>query len=283
MNRTRCTRCWSSLALWVVALAPAMLGAQAVVDSANRYPSVGTVMVWRVDGAGRPVELRGFASGTLVRERVMLTAGHFTGPATALGALPPTIRIFASFSPDRAKDPATWIPVVAWATHPSMPHCPPPPRCDPTDDDLVAPLQPGIADVGLVFLAYAPPGVSPARLADAGALDRAEGAPTTIVGYGLTSPGVREVPPDTARWDGRRRLRTSTVRRVVDATWALWSIPSFVCSGDSGGGIFLGDRLVANVSDGGRDCRRQNNNNRLDTRAMRRWIEETVRSWRGGG
>lgn len=256
--------------------------AQAVVDVDDRYPHVGVLMVWRVDDAGRPVELRGFASGTLIRDRVMVTAGHFTAPATSLGALPPSVRIVASFSPTDPRDRATWIPVVRFATHPSMPHCPPPPQCDPTDDSLVAPLQQGIADVGLVVLAHAPPGIRPARLAAHGALDGAEGVTTTIVGYGTTTPQRRSVPPDSVQWDGKRRIRTSRVRRVIDETWALWSLPSHVCSGDSGGGIFLrgadGERLVASVSDGGRDCRSHNNNNRLDTRAIQRWMEEALRS-----
>ena len=261
--------------------------AQATVDLENRSANVGAIMVWRVDDAGKPVELRGFASGTLIRDRVIVTAGHFTGPATALGSLPPSIRMFASFSATDAKDPTTWIPVVRQATHPSMPHCPPPPQCDPTDDVLVAPLEPGIADVGLVFLAQAPPGIRPARLAAPGTLDRSEGMQMTIVGYGTTTPR-RNAPAGTAiadLWDGKRRVRTSALRRVVDETWALWSIPSYVCSGDSGGGIFLnlnstvGPRevLAANVSDGGRDCRRQNNNNRLDTRSVQRWINGAVR------
>jgi len=114
----------------------------------------------------------------------------------------------------------------------------------------------------------------------------------TIVGYGTTMPS-RTAPPGTAiseMWDGKRRIRTSTLRKVVDETWALWSIPSYVCSGDSGGGIFLnpsptvasGDVLAANVSDGGRDCRRHNNNNRLDTRSIQNWINETLRSHPGG-
>ena len=107
------------------------------------------------------------------------------------------------------------------------------------------------------------------------------------MGYGTLTP-QRPRKDDTSPWDGKRRVRTSRVRKVVDETWALWSIPSYVCSGDSGGGIFLdttgkkgGARLVANVSDGGVDCRRHNNNNRLDTPAIQRWIEDAV--WQLGG
>jgi hypothetical protein len=269
-----------------VLLGPVPSSAQATIDAENSYPNVGAIMVWRVDDSGKPVELRGFASGTLIRPHVMITAGHFTAPVKALGEIPPTIRIFASFSATNARDPGTWIPVIALATHPSMPHCPPPPQCDPTDDILVAPLQPGIADVGLVFLERAAGNIEPAVLAAPGMLERSEGARTTIVGYGTTSPGrASGLPVDAWPWDGKRRIRSSAVRKIVDDTWGLWSIPSHVCSGDSGGGIFLtgrsnraAERLVANVSDGGRDCRRQNNNNRLDTRAIQEWIDDTVKA-----
>ena len=46
------------------------------VDLENRYANVGVIMVWAVDDAGKPRDLRGFASGTLIRDRVMLTAGR---------------------------------------------------------------------------------------------------------------------------------------------------------------------------------------------------------------
>ncbi len=259
--------------------------AQAVVDGENNYSNVGAIMVWRVDDSGKPVQLMAFASGTLIQPRVMVTAGHVTAPTKAMGGLPPTIRMFASFSATDARDPSTWIPVIAQATHPSMPHCPPPQGCDPTDDVLVAPLEPGIADVGLVILEHAPANVKPAVLATPGTLDRSEGALTTIVGYGTIAPAAKDVAVGAWPWDGKRRIRTSTVRRIVDETWGLWSIPSYVCFGDSGGGIFLTARsscaaaiLVANVSDGGGDCRRHNNNNRLDTRAIQKWIDDTIRA-----
>ena len=43
----------------------------------------------------------------------------------------------------------------------------------------------------------------------------------TIVGYGTTMPR-RNAPPGTTiseMWDGKRRIRISTLRRVVDETW----------------------------------------------------------------
>jgi hypothetical protein len=285
MTHPRTSSAPATVAIIALGFGSMTMSAQVTVDLENRYSNVGVIMVWRVDQAGKPVELRGFASGTLIRDHVMVTAGHFTAPVKALGSVPPSIRIFASFSPTDAKNPATWIPVVGQVTHPSMPYCPPPPQCDPTDEILVAPLEPGIADVGLVFLATAPPLIRAARFAEPGALDRSEGSPMTIVGYGTTTPRTRDAPVDITMWDGKRRVRTSTLRRVVDETWALWSIPSHVCSGDSGGGIFLNPDpgvaadvlLAANVSDGGLDCRRHNNNNRLDTRSIQEWITDTVR------
>ncbi len=266
------------------------ISAQATVDVENKYSNVGAIMVWGVDDAGRPTELRGLRQrhtdwgsrdgdgGSLHR------AGHRTRLAAAVD---PNCCELQSNRRQGSEDVDSGGPAVV--THPSMPHCPPPPQCDPTDEILVAPLEPGIADVGLVFLAYAPPGIAAARLAEPGTLESSEGAPTTIVGYGTTTPRDRKAPPSPATWDGKRRTRTSILRRVVDETWGLWSIPSYVCSGDSGGGIFLNritsvanqEVLAANVSDGGQDCRRHNNNNRLDTLSIQNWISEALRQRTG--
>src|SRR5215211_2195578 len=99
------------------------LSGQVTVDLDNRYSNVGTIMFWRVDDAGKPVQLVAFASGTLIRDRVMVTAGHVTGPATALGSMPSDVRAVVSFSPTDARNPDTWILVARQVSHPSMPRC----------------------------------------------------------------------------------------------------------------------------------------------------------------
>ena len=269
----------------LVVLGSLSASAQATVDTENSYPNVGAIMVWRVDDSGKPVELRGFASGTLIRPRVMITAGHFTRQPRRWVSCHPR------FACSRASvQRMHGIPHVDSGDRPG--HA-------PVDAALPAAAamrsdrrNPGRSTRTrhcrrrTVFLERAPANIQPAVLAAPGTLERSEGARTTIVGYGLTSPGrALGVAVDAWPWDGQRRIRASAVRRIVDETWGLWSIPSYVCSGDSGGGIFLtarssrtAEQLVANVSDGGQDCRRHNNNNRLDTRAIQTWIDDTLKA-----
>ena len=97
-----------SAVLGPLLIGPMAPSTQVTPDVDNQFPNVGVIMVWIVDQAGNPVQLLGFASGTLIRDRVMVTAGHFTAPATALGGmLPSFIRVFASFSPTDARDPSS--------------------------------------------------------------------------------------------------------------------------------------------------------------------------------
>ena len=184
--------------------------------------------------------------------------------------------------------------MTAQVTHPSIPFCPPPDFCDPTTSDVFEPLQDGIADVGLVFIEHAPLAVEPAVLAHPNKLGgpHAPGTQTVIAGYGVTAPAPGGGPPDPSEFDGKRRIRDSIFLGVVNDTWGIWSLPSHVCFGDSGGGIIANahphnkkadQQLVANVSDGGIDCLSANNNNRLDTPSVHNWIRKTIKSVLGKG
>ena len=175
--------------------------------------------------------------------------------------------------------------MIKWrvVTHPSIPPCPGPPGCDPTTQDIFHASDPGIQATALVFLEQPVRHIARGKLAVPGVLETRKGArtPMTIVGYPLPSPDAEE-----ADWDGLRRFRASSLDTVLDENWATWSLPSNVCFGDSGAPIFLdrhpggqkeNEPLVANVSDGGIDCLSANTNARLDTKAVKKWIKETIR------
>ena len=258
----------------------------AVIDRFNLFPHVGALIIAVVpNDLGIPEGLVAFCSGTLIHERVFLTAGHCTGPGS-FAPLPPFIQVFVSFSPN-ALDQSTWRPVVDLITHPSIPPCPRPLGCDPTTQDIFHALDPGISDIGLAFLAEPVRGIRPARLSEADALESraATRPPMIFVGYGFTElEPDGEVPPPS-EWDGWRRVKASKLDRVVDDTWASWELPSRVCFGDSGGPTFFHARaqttpfdmsLVAVASDGGIDCVSPDYRARVDTAAVQQWIRDTI-------
>src|SRR6185295_8684084 len=188
-----------------------------LIDALNLFPSVGALLVVIVpNGLGIPEGVAAFASGTLIHERVFLTAGHFTGPGS-FAPLPPFIKVFVSLSPN-ALDRSTWRPVVEQITHPSIPPCPPPLGCDPTTQDVFHAPDPGISDIGLAFLAQPVRGIRPARLAAVGALESRAAArlPMIFVGYGFTGLGAGGEIPPVSEWDGWRRIKASKLDRVVD-------------------------------------------------------------------
>ena len=260
--------------------------AQGVIDVLNLFPQVGALLIVGMpNDVGFPVGIVAFCSGTLIHERAFLTAGHCTGPSS-FAPLPPFIQVFVSLSPN-ALDPSTWRPVVEQITHPSIPPCPPPLGCDPTTQDVFHALDPGISDIGLAFLAQPVRGIRPGRLAEVDALEsRTAGRlPMIFVGYGFTQPGPGGEIPPPSEWDGWRRIKASRLDRVVDETWASWQLPSQVCFGDSGGPTFFNAypltrpfdfSLVAVASDGGIDCISPDYRARVDTAAVRQWIQETI-------
>jgi hypothetical protein len=258
---------------------------QGVIDVLNLFPQVGALLiVGSPNDVGFPVGIVAFCSGTLIHERVFLTAGHCTGPSS-FAPLPPFVQAFVSLSPN-ALDPSTWRPVVEHVTHPSIPPCPPPSGCDPTTQDVFHAPDPGISDIGLEFLAEPVRGIRPAKLAEVGALEsRAARFPMIFVGYGFPNLGPGGGIPPVSTWDGWRRIKASELDRVLDETWASWKLPSRVCFGDSGGPTFFNARsllksfdvsLVAVASDGGIDCISPDYRARVDTTAVQRWIRDTI-------
>jgi hypothetical protein len=280
----------SSAAALIITLAiPALnrptsaLTSAEAVDSANAYPNVGVVMVWR--DAGNPLGLPGglatYVTGVLIHPQTILTAGHFTARiegASASGQLPSWLRVVASFSPN-AFDQSTWIDLNrargTCVAHPSFPRPCTPQSCP--FDDIDGQYEPGISDVGLCFLDAPVPGIRPARLANR-SLDRARvpGATMTIVGYGTTAPPPGG-PADTSNYEGIRRWGTSTVDQVVDQNWVTFNRdPVTVCFGDSGAPTFFKGRVVAVASDGAADCASADVRARVDSKEVRKWIKSEI-------
>ena len=209
-----------------------------LVDFFNLFPNVGAFLVWaEPNDAGFPEGLLGRCTATLVHERALLTAGHCTAPA-ATGELP-FIKFYVTFSPN-ALDRSSWRAVSGQVAHPSLPPCPPPDLC------TFRGLDPGILDIGLVFLS------EPARHIPLSALTR----------------------PNTLERN----------RATVDNEWASWSLPGVVCFGDSGAPTFIyypstgrkDAHIVAVASDGGDVCFSRDDRARVDTDAARDWVRRTI-------
>ena len=248
---------------------PDSLATVKIVDVLNLFSNVGA-LIFDVEpnDAGFPPGVITHCTGTLIHERVVLLAGHCTAPTA--GGLLPFIKVYVSFSPN-ALDRSTWRAVSDLAWHPSIPPCPPPDFC------TFQGLDPGILDVGLVFLSRPVRHIAPARLAKPGTLETAGAAGKLMIvaGYGhLDSLPGGGAPPDS-EWDGLRRIKISRLRTVVDNEWASWSVPGIVCYGDSGAPTFFSARVVAVASDGG-DCYEHDYRARVDTTAAQDWIRQTI-------
>jgi hypothetical protein len=256
-------------------------------DTANRFPETGAFIVWAgPNSVGFREGLVAICSGTLVHERVFLTAGHCVG--RGVRGVPPFIRVVVSFNAANAFGRSSWVSVARLVVHPSLPdECLSAPGCDPTTVGVFAAGDPERADLGLAILREPVRNIRPANLARAGALTdaRVAGLPMTVVGYGSTEPIERDAAPEPSMWDGSRRFRTSAIEKVVNEYWGTWRLPSRVCFGDSGAPTFVDDpreqgaprRLVAIVSDGGMDCASKDARVRVDTAAVQEWIARTIR------
>jgi hypothetical protein len=250
-----------------------------IVDVLNVFSNVGALIYFaEPNDFGIPPGVLTNCTGTLIHERVFLVAGHCTAPTA--GGLLPFIKAFVTFSPT-ALDQSTWRATTHLAWHPSIPPCPPPEGC------TFQGLDPGILDIGLVFLEQPVRHIAPARLAKPGTLEtaRAAGSLMIVAGYGFLDSLPGGVRPPYSDWDGLRRIKISRLEEVVDNEWASWSLPGIVCYGDSGAPTFYYDhpfagrsrgRVVAVASDGGFVCYSRDDRARVDTAAAQDWIRQTI-------
>jgi len=182
-----------------------------------------------------------FCSGTLIGERIFLTAGHCTS-----GELPEYIRV--SFHEDPTTlDENQLLKVEAVITHPQYN------AWRPRSNNY---------DVGALILEDPVSGIVPATVADIGFLDELrkagllrqgkEEADFTVVGYG----GTLIWPPPGILWEDKRKFAFSEYQALLKS-WLILSQNHATddggsCYGDSGGPVFWedtnGDILVAITS-----------------------------------
>jgi hypothetical protein len=214
----------------------------------NGHPTVGALIARLHDEEGTLVPI---CSGTMVSERVFLTAGHCTFlPDVFFG--PGNYDLGATFLSDLTPLDATDLMFGEGHTHPAFfPNAPTGSR--------------KAVDIGVVVLG-SDPGVGASQLPPVGLLDEIDlgSASFTTVGYG----DVREEKtkgPNALQPNVLRRFAVHSASHVNDSWLKLSGNPSLgdggTCLGDSGGPNFLGagsgetDIIVSVTSHGDTYCR----------------------------
>ena len=228
----------------------------------NRHPNVGTMILKLADGS-----LRHWCTGTMVSERVFLTAAHcvFVGDLL-FGA--GTFDVGVTFVSDLGLDDPvpgfdeSDVTFGTWYAHPGF--------------DGKYGNSPKRPDIAVVVL-EADPGVGHSDLPAEHLLDGIDlkTAEFTTVGYGFVRNDVKRGGPHSLSSDGVRRYAVQTGSVLTEAWLRLSMNPATgdggTCSGDSGGPHFLGageeetTTVVSVTSHGDTYCRSSDWTSRVDT------------------
>lgn len=193
--------------------------------------------------AADPTQLR--CTGTLISERVVITAAHCTARMD-----PASLRVVAGAELDRAVSGTAILEAV---THPAFD--------DTADHDLALLLLAEPSTAAPVELSAAPPAPGSVRL----------------VGFGITAPGAED---DDRKREGGGRIAEVTPQHVV-----LAADPSLPCSGDSGGPVLVttatGERIAAVISRGDAECSATSRATRVDAH-LAAFIQPRLDAWAAG-
>jgi secreted trypsin-like serine protease len=245
-------RFWVALA--AVAAAAALAGSALAITYGRpdngAHPNVGALIAQSSTG------LKIYCSGTLIAQRIFLTAAHCTAPALEHGVTD----AYVTF--DEHADPASRT-----LLHGVI-------RSNP----LFNQTQSDPEDLAVVVLDEKVHGIAPVTLPPAGAVDALaaksglKNATLDAVGYGVHEPGVA--------WDASRWQAVSAYNSSPGVWLHLTQNPALgfggTCTGDSGGPLFLGAVEVAVTISGDPMCRSTSDDYRLDTPQARAFLGQFV-------
>lgn len=235
----------------------------------NQHPNVGALLAdWDDESPGLDI----LCSGTLIAERVFLTAGHCTAFLEAIDIAPDAVAV--TFDPEYDEDAATnTVFTGTYTTHPDFGFSGPGGASNPFD-------------MAVVVLDDAP-GIDPADLPSVGLLDGLRAESTlrdqtfTAVGYGTVRNDKRR-GPHSFSFDGIRRFSLQSFSHLLTAWLTLSQQPSTgdagTCFGDSGGPHFLGgvtSNLIVSITvTGDAMCRATDKTYRIDTPWAESFLEQ---------